>query len=183
MRRAVKHLIGILACALIVAGVTAGPAYASAPAKPHQEGAVQPLAATSFYRLWNPTNGSDHFHTTDWNEVLTAIQLGYQYEGDRTKVSNSSGGGLVPFYRLWNPSNNDHFHTTDWNEVLTAAQLGYRYEGIRAYVYPATSSSGLPFYRLYNPTTGDHFHTTEWNEVLTAVQQGYQYEGIRARVL
>jgi hypothetical protein len=181
MRRTLRHVIGLLACALVVAGVAAAPAFASAPAKPNQN--VSPaLAATSFYRLYQPSSG-DHFHTTDWNEVLTAVQLGYQYEGDRTKVSSSDDGDLVPFYRLWNPANNDHFHTTDWNEVLTAAQLGYRYEGIRAYVYPANSSRGIPFHRLYNPTNGDHFHTTEWGEVLTAVQQGYRYEGVRARVL
>jgi hypothetical protein len=182
MSRVVRHLIGILACALIVAGVTAGPASASAAAKPDQDNAVQPLAATSFYRLWHQPSG-DHFHTTDWNEVLTAVQLGYTYEGDRTKVSNSDDDDLVPFYRLWNPTTNDHFHTTDWNEVLNAVQQGYRYEGIRCFVYPANSDKGIPFYRLWNPANGDHFHTTEWGEVLTAIQQGYRYEGIRARVL
>ncbi|MEW6189287.1 MAG: hypothetical protein AB1466_04140 [Actinomycetota bacterium] len=33
------------------------------------------------YPLYRLHNGRDHFYTTNWNEVIFATSMGYNYEG------------------------------------------------------------------------------------------------------
>ena len=84
-----KTAVVLTAVVLAVIGGVTAPAYATAsttstPAS--VPGAIQPQSLVAFYRLWNQSSG-DHFHTTDWNEVITAIQLGFTYEGIQARVA------------------------------------------------------------------------------------------------
>lgn len=137
-----------------------------------------------FYRLGRTVK--DHFHTTDWNEVVNATTRdGYRYEGVGASVFATQAPGTVPFHRLRHRNSLDHFHTTSEREVADAiTKDNYVYEGISAYVYPASSGQGVPFYRLRHGSTTDHYHTTNWTEVVNAVgNNGYVYEGVGARVV
>lgn len=145
---------------------------------------VTTQSVVQFYRLARTTK--DHFHTTDWNEVVNStIRDGYRYEGVGATVFSTQEAGTVPFYRLRHRNSLDHFHTTSLQEVTNATTRdNYVYEGIGAYVYPASSTMGVPFYRLRNGSSTDHFHTTSWAEVLDSLNNsGYVYEGIGARVV
>jgi Repeat of unknown function (DUF5648) len=172
----VRRLRFIAAVALLGLLTTAiAPATVSKP--------VKAMAQVSLYQLYNPTAGL-HFYTTDWNEVLTAIQNdGYLYERVVATVDNSPGGDRVPLYRLFNPTRFDHFYTISWEEALFAIQnYGYRYERIEAYIGPPNELP-TPLYRLYHPVSNDHFLTTDWNEVIIAIQNnGYRYDGVGGSV-
>jgi hypothetical protein len=91
-------------------------------------------------RLYNPGNG-EHFYTANRQEGQRAIrQLGYTFEGVAGYVAAAPdpASGLVPLYRLYNPSSGDHFYTTSRPEGFNARdQLGYQYEGMIGYVPPA----------------------------------------------
>jgi hypothetical protein len=146
--------------------------------------AVTTQSIVQFYRLGK--SNRDHFHTTNWNEVLNATARdGYVYEGVGATVFSTQEPGTVPFYRLRHRNSIDHYHTTSETEVANAiTNDNYVYEGIGAYVYPAGSGQGVPFYRLRHSRTTDHFHTTNWNEVVNAItNDGYLYEGVGANVV
>jgi len=82
-----RRTAGVLAAVVLtVIGGTTVPAHAAGSTPASVQGVMQPQSIVAFYRLWNQSNG-DHFHTTDWNEVITAIQLGFTYEGIRARVA------------------------------------------------------------------------------------------------
>lgn len=104
------------------------PAYQSPDNNPPHPGAV-PL-----YRYWNPQI-SDHFYTTDWNE-LGVGRFGWSLEKIEGYVFSTQLPGTVPLYRYWSASSSDHFYTTDWNE-LGEGNNSWTFERIQCYVFPA----------------------------------------------
>jgi hypothetical protein len=140
---------------------------------------VAPLAlSTALFRYWNPA-ATDHFYTTNWNE-LGAGRYGWQLEGIQCFVFPQAVANTVPLHRYWNPAIADHFYTTNWAE-LGGGRYGWDYEGIQGYVYNAPATNRVPLYRYWNPTVGDHFYTTNWSE-LGAGRIGYRYEGVQCYV-
>ena len=133
-------------------------------------------------RLYNPNTG-DHFYTSSRLEGQRAQRrLGYTFEGVAAYVASDPdpGDGLVPLYRLFNPSAGTHFYTTDRSEGLTARdQLGFHFEGVAGYISASPGDGLAPLYRLSNTSNGDHLYTTSRTEGLLARDQlGYQFEGI-----
>ncbi|QQQ78706.1 hypothetical protein IOD16_09790 [Saccharothrix sp. 6-C] len=183
---AVRAASGLLLAVVFGLGggvIVPAPASAQIAATTPAASEVTTQAIVQFHRLAKTVR--DHFHTTDWNEVVTATSRdGYRYEGVDGVVFSVQEAGTVPFYRVRHRNSPDHFHTTSWAEVVRVTSWdNYVYEGIGAYVYPADSTMGVPFYRLRHGTTTDHFHTTSWAEVVdSTTNYGYIYEGIGARV-
>ena len=98
------------------------------------------------YRYWKP-QGSDHFYTTNANEIGTTVhgrvgRHGYRSEGIVGYCYPYQVPGTVPLYRYWKPHGVDHFYTTNINEIGTAVpgrlgRHGYVAEGVQCYVLPA----------------------------------------------
>lgn len=131
------------------------------------------------------TSLSDHFYTTDPDELVSAMNGPYVFEGISGFCFSTREAGTVPLYRLWSDERKlgDHFYTTSVQEVDSALSGGaYVYQGVACYVYPQPKAGACPFYRL---TTGtDHFYTESWQEALGAMQNNnYQYEGVAAYLL
>jgi hypothetical protein len=102
---------------------------------------TQVSGTVPLYRYWN---GTEHFYTTNGNEIGTTTagtlgNCGYTCEGIQCYVYQSQANGTVPLYRYWNGT--EHFYTTNGNEIGTvivgAAGNGYTCEGIQCYVLPA----------------------------------------------
>jgi astacin len=137
-----------------------------------------PPQTTRLFRYWNP-RVSDHFYTTNWNELGGGANY-YIYEGVQCYIFANPATGSTPLFRYWNSRVADHFYTTAWSE-LRAGALGYVLEGIQGYVFPNRQAGTIPLYRYWNSTTGDHFYTTAWSE-LGSGSRGYRYEGIQCYV-
>lgn len=128
-----------------------------------------------------------HFYTTSLSESNKAKNEGYsrQIIG---YVFDKKSTGMIPLFRLFNPSTGDHLYTIDSNEQKEAIQRGYISEGISCYVY--TKGEGTlnvtrePLYRLYNATTQDHLYTTLAFVAEDArTRMGYQDEGIAGYII
>ena len=150
---------------------------------------------TALYRYWNPSV-SDHFYTTNINEIGTATagevgKHGYRSEGAESLVYTGRVTGTVPLYRYWNSALGDHFYTTASSEIGTTApgetgQHGYVSKGIVGYCFPSSVPGTVPLHRYWSG--GDHFYTTDVAEIGTtaigqAGQYGYRYEGVACYVL
>ncbi|RDX51294.1 hypothetical protein OH76DRAFT_1417352 [Lentinus brumalis] len=95
--------------------------------------------AVPLYRLYSAAK-TDHFITTSWDEVETAVGgNGYEYQGITAYVYPEAECGAVPFYRQYNPSIEDHFYSTTKPESAKSSTTGvdgWFYEGITGYVFP-----------------------------------------------
>ncbi len=95
--------------------------------------------AIPLYRLYSAAK-TDHFITTSWDEVETAVGgNGYEYQGITAYVYPEAECGAVPFYRQYNPSIEDHFYSTTKPESAKSSTTGvdgWFYEGITGYVFP-----------------------------------------------
>jgi hypothetical protein len=130
----------------------------------------------NLYRAYSG-EGSDHFYTTNVDEMFRAVDGAYTYEGVAGRCFSTQEAGTVPLYRVWGSGRlSDHFYTTSWQERDIAVAHGvYTDEGVACYVYPQQQPGTCPFYRLWNGT--DHFYTQSWQEALNATRS-YSYEGI-----
>ena len=96
--------------------------------------------AIPFVRLYSAPK-TDHYLTTSWDEVETAVGTGgYAYEGIVGYVFASTSAesgcpGTVPFNRAYNPANPEHFFSTNSVAQIVKNQ-GYIDEGIAAYLFP-----------------------------------------------
>ena len=109
------------------------------------------IQTTALYRYYKGEGDSDHFYTTDWNELGSGAQR-YTFEGIQCYVYAQQQSGTVPLYRYYKgEGDSDHFYTTDWNELGSGAQR-YTFEGIQCYVYalPQTPTASLSS-REFNP--------------------------------
>ena len=95
--------------------------------------------AIPLYRVYSAAK-TDHFITTSWDEVETAVGAnGYTYQGVTAYVYPKAECGAVPFYRQYNPSIEDHFYSTGKpasSNSSTTGVNGWFYEGITGYVFP-----------------------------------------------
>lgn len=125
-------------------------------------------------RLYNNWTG-EHHYTTDVNEYLSLVAVGWTYEG--TPWMSPKKG--EPVYRLYNKWSGEHFYTMDANEANHLAKAGWTREGV---AWNSDEAKGRPVYRAYNPYGNGytaHLYTTDWNEVQTLVaRNGYRYEGV-----
>lgn len=130
------------------------------------------------YRYWN-SRITDHFYTTNINEIGTATlgqigKHGYKSEGVVCYVPSP-----VPLHRYWNSKIGDHFYTTNYNE-LRSGKNGWTYEGIQAKILSYQQPGSIPLYRYW--VGKDHFYTTNINEIGTSTtgklgKHGYKSEG------
>ena len=95
--------------------------------------------AIPLYRVYSAAK-TDHFITTSWDEVETAVGAnGYTYQGVTAYVYPKAECGAVPFYRQYSPSIEDHFYSTKKpasSNSSTTGVNGWFYEGITGYVFP-----------------------------------------------
>ena len=135
-----------------------------------------PPSTTRLFRYWG---NSDHFYTTNWNELGTG-RHGWNYEGVQCYIHPRPATGSTPLFRYFNGRITDHFYTTNWGE-LGAGRSGWKLEGIQGYVYGRRRRGTVPLYRYWNGGIGDHFYTTSWGE-LGPGRHGWRYEGIQCYV-
>lgn len=86
------------------------------------------INATGVYRLYNPNSGLRHF-TTDYEEMMNLLSLGWGYEGIAFYVYKTGTGG-TPVYRSYDHSTGAHYYTTDRLAHLYNIALGMQDEGI-----------------------------------------------------
>ncbi|KFI52366.1 glycoside hydrolase family 25 protein [Bifidobacterium callitrichos] len=134
---------------------------------------VEPGAANSVYRLYNPNSGLHHY-TTVYNEALTLATIGWRYEGVSFLASDTGS----PVYRLYNPNDGNHLFTMENGERLILASQGWKDEGVAWYV---DGTAANPVYRLYNPNSGEHVYTTNADEYEQVGQAGWHQEGVAWR--
>ncbi len=125
------------------------------------------------YRLYNPNSG-EHFYTTNYDELVYNVQLGWKDEG----VAWRSEKGGTPVYRLYNPNAGDHHYTLDLNEREQLVKLGWDAEDISWYA-ATDEKNDAPVYRLYNPNAqaGAHHFTLNPTERDGLVKFGWTDEG------
>jgi hypothetical protein len=136
------------------------------------------LPAVPMARYLNP-NITDHFYTTDLNELSYNSQ-GYHLESIQCYIFPTHVAGTVPLYRYYNLQATDHFYTTNWNELGQGAH-GWTFEEIQGYVYPLHRGGTVPLYRYWNAGIADHLYTTNFNE-LGHGRNGYILEGTQCYV-
>ena len=138
----------------------------------HVYGAVDTVAKTPMYRLYNPNSG-EHFYTGSEVERDHLAGLGWHYEGVAWHAPIFSG---APVYRILNPNSYDHHYTMSWQEIEDLQSLGWIYEGV-AWNSP---DEGSAQYRLYNPNAdlGSHHYTNSLEERDYLVSLGWHLEGI-----
>ena len=152
---------------------------------------------TAFYRYWK-SSVSDHFYTTNINEIGTAAagvtgRYGYVSEGTQCLLYSRQVTGSVPLYRYWKAIIGDHFYTTNSQEIGTTTpgttgQHGYISEGIAGYCFSHAVAGTVPLYRYWKGIVGDHFYTTNAAEIGTTTpgqvgRHGYQSEGVACHVI
>jgi len=142
----------------------------------------------------NRKSGSDHFYTTNKQEMGTVTPgstgtYGYISQGVACKLLIAGAyGSSVPLYRYFRGKNEDtsHFYTTNENDIGTitpgsTGKHGYRSEGIAGYCFSSQVEDTVPLHRYYNSGTTDHFYTTDWGELGNG-KNGYEYEGVQCYV-
>ncbi|TDL16762.1 hypothetical protein BD410DRAFT_794966 [Rickenella mellea] len=182
-----KFTISILAGLLWLGQTSALAVEARDSLEARQAGCTNPTLAVPFLRAFNAQVG-DHFYTTDFGELVNAINNGgYASEGSAGSVfsAQTPSAFTVPFFRLFNPAVSDHFYTTSAAERNNAvANGGYISEGTAASVFATQVCGSVPLFRLFNPNINDHFYTTSAPERDNAVARGgYISEGTAAFVL
>lgn len=141
---------------------------------PEYRGSKSPdTNSRTMYRLYNPNTG-EHLYTSDLNERVTLVSLGWRYEGVGWYAPKESS---TPVYRLYNPYSGDHHYTTDRNEKDVLDSIGWNYENVGWY---SDDAKTVPLYREYNPYEErfNHNFTASENEHKTLVGKGWRDEGI-----
>lgn len=139
-----------------------------------------PLVNTVFHRV-NPTTG-DNLYTVSESEAQAVAQSGYTEDrGVAFRAAASPLTGLVPVYRLLNPSTTAHLWTSSESERASAmSSYGFTVdEGIGFYASASSGSCLVPVYRLLSPTTHKHRLTASALERDQLKAQGWTDEGIR----
>ncbi|MCR4611164.1 MAG: hypothetical protein K5644_04620 [Lachnospiraceae bacterium] len=127
----------------------------------------------AMYRVYNP-NSAEHFYTSNYNELVTIGNLGWQYEGVAWVAPENSN---IPVYRLYSQATGDHHYTVNASEKDMLVSVGWGYEGVGWYA----NESGTPLYRLFNPNAtgaGSHHYTSSSAERDNLVSAGWRDEGI-----
>ncbi|MGF7075147.1 M57 family metalloprotease [Mucilaginibacter sp. R-33] len=134
-----------------------------------------PVAGTSpVFRYYNG-GSSDHFYTTDYNELAQGNNTGYIFEGVGFFAFTTQVAGTEPVYRYYSSSAVDHFYTRN-----ATTPGGYIKERVAFYAYPSQANSSVPVYRYYHggtPAEIDHFYTKNQNEFYWGAG-GYAYEDV-----
>jgi len=136
------------------------------------------LAAPVYHRR-HPATG-DHLLTASAAEANNAAALGYTIDhGIAFNAAAASGAGLVPVFRLFNPTSKLHFWTPSAGEkAVAAASFGYTVdEGIGFYASPTTGPCLMGVYRLQS--AGNHVYSVSTAERDLLVAAGWVDEGIR----
>jgi parallel beta-helix repeat protein len=137
-----------------------------------------PLAAPVYHRR-HPTTG-DHLLTASVGEANNGAALGYTVDhGIAFHAAIASRAGLVPVFRLLNPTSKLHFWTTSAGEkAVAAASFGYTVdEGIGFHASPSAGPCLTGVYRLQ--FAGNHVYTVSTAERDLLVAAGWADEGIR----
>ena len=138
--------------------------------------------ALPVFRLYNPSTGR-HFYTLNTGERDSALQGGFQSEGNQFFADVSQKSGETAMYRMYSPSNGNHFYTTDSNERDSAASsAGYVSEGIGFWVSNVITS--LPtVWRMISTVSGDHFFASDVEkDSITCMNPAYKFEGVAFKV-
>jgi subtilisin family serine protease len=135
--------------------------------------------STPLYRYYAGNNITDHFYTTNFNE-LGAGANGWGFEFVACYVFPTQQAGTTPLYQYWNPTVGDHFYTTNFGTLGNGA-FGYTFERVVGYVYATQQPGTLPLYRYYSQSMGDHFYTTNFDELGNG-RDGYVLENIECYV-
>jgi len=83
------------------------------------------------HRLYNSKSGN-HFFTTNDQELVTAQQVGYAYEGVVGRAyspSVAASNGFTVVQRFYNGRTGEHFYTSSSTEAASLGSLGYSAEG------------------------------------------------------
>jgi parallel beta-helix repeat protein len=137
-----------------------------------------PLAAPVYHRR-HPTTG-DRLLTASVREANNGAAMGYTVDhGIAFNAAIVSRAGLVPVFRLFNPSSKLHFWTISAGEkAAAAASFGYTVdEGIAFHASPTTGPCLTGVYRLQS--AGNHVYTVSTAERNLLVAAGWVDEGIR----
>ena len=113
-------------------------------------------------------------------EANNAAALGYTVDhGIAFNAEVVSRAGLVPVFRLFNPTSKFHFWTTSTSEkAAAAASFGYTVDqGTGFYASPTTGPCLTGVYRLQS--AGNHVYTVSAAERDLLVAAGWVDEGIR----
>jgi uncharacterized protein YkwD len=174
-----KLIATALAGTLAVSGMAGAPmiadtAYAagtSSAAQSAQSGLTITADSVVMLRLYNPNTG-EHLYTSDSNEALELVRIGWKNEGVGW-IAPKSGDEV---YRLYNPNTSDHHYTLDANEKKELVKIGWKYEGVGWY---SDKNKAVALYRQFNPNekVGTHNYTTDKNENDSLVKKGWKGEG------
>ncbi|EPS95053.1 hypothetical protein FOMPIDRAFT_1054516 [Fomitopsis schrenkii] len=108
--------------------------------------------ASPLFRAYSSSN-TDHFYTTDYNEMRGAIASdSYVYQGVMGLIFRLPSEGTTLLYRGFNPNVVDHFLTISQDEVdYTIAKEGYLSEGTGGHAYTTQVCGSIPLYHLFSP--------------------------------
>jgi hypothetical protein len=134
-----------------------------------------PVAGTVPVFRYYSGSGTDHFYTTDYNELAQGSNNGYIFEGIGFFAFPNQVSGSVPVYRYFSGSAGDHFYTPN-----PTTPGGYVLERVAFYAYTSGINASVPVYRYYHggtPAEIDHFYTKNQNEFYTGFG-GFSLEDI-----
>lgn len=125
------------------------------------------------FRCYNPNSG-EHFYTSNFIEVTTIVNVGWNYEGVGWYAPATSN---TPVYRLYNQYGGEHHYTTSEAERDMLVEAGWTFEMVGWY---SDDSRTVPLYREYNPNAfaNNHNYTTSGGEHNYLISLGWRDEGI-----
>ena len=125
------------------------------------------------YRSYLPSSG-DRLLSKWQNE---GPNVGYVDEGVRFYIYESPcQWGLIPLYRILNPSNSQHLYTISSNEHTTLLNSGWTGEGSIGCVAQGAECDAVKLMRLVG-TGAKHTYTADPTERDSLVSDGWQEEG------
>lgn len=126
----------------------------------------------------------EHFMTTDYNEMTTAILSGnYVNQGSVGMKFRAQAESTVPLYVAFNPTEVVHYYATSQKDMGTVfINEGFVTEGTAAYVYTTQICGSIPLYHAWL-VGKDNLYTTNETEWDDAVKNGYTEEGVACYVL
>ena len=123
---------------------------------------------------------TDNLYSLSWNQINTALGIGYQYRGAPFSMPSRARYGSAAFYRYFKGAPQfEHFYTYSTPEWQHVEQNGYTYEAVEGYVFtsPKPGTVALRRYALFNGANGDlqHYYTITPNDPAAA---GWGSDGI-----